>query len=169
MPKKGQPGKRKIDSLPMSPTGELMPPPFKATQKHSQLERPKGGNSAARKAEVIIAALLGGHTLDATAKIAKVHRRTVDTYLASPWFQELFASAKKNLLDETISHLRGYATEAVRGLHEVLVDRSVAPIARVSAGREMLNAMLRAVELEDVVGQLEALKQEIRTSKESYL
>lgn len=164
--KKDKPGKRKIDSLPLAPTGELIPATRRTMtqKKYSREQMPDG--PAARKAEVIIAAMLGGHTLDQTAKIAKVARRTVDGYLASPWFQEMFAAAKKRLLDETIAVLRGYATGAVQGLNEVLADRSVAPIARVSAGRELLSAMLRAVELEDVVGQLEQLKEEVRQSRE---
>lgn len=164
--KKDKPGKRKIDSHPLPLTGEILPTTRRTMtqKKYSREQMPDG--PAARKADLIISALLGGNTLDQTAKIAKVARRTVDGYLASPWFQIRFAAAKKNLLDETIAALRGFATGAVQGLNEILVDRTVAPIARVSAGRELLSAMLRAVELEDVVGQLEQLKEEVRQSRE---
>lgn len=168
-PKKGVSRKRKIDSLPLHPTGELLPPTFTATAKKIIAPPPRGGNSKERKAEIIIAGLLGGRTIDDAAKLAGMDKRTVHLYLASPWFQERFAAAKKNLLDETIANLRGFATGAVQGLNEILTDRTVAPLARVSAGREILQAMLRAVELEDVVGQIEELKRAVAESKEGGL
>jgi hypothetical protein len=164
--KKDKAGKRKIDSHPLPLTGEILPTTRRTmTQKHSRTVMPDG--PAARKSEVIISALLGGNTIEQAAKLARIHPRTVKAYLASPWFQELFAAAKKNLLDETIANLRGFATSAVQRLDAISADHSVPPIARVSAAREMLSAMLRAVELEDVIGQLEQLKREVRESKEA--
>lgn len=167
--RKDKPGKRKIDNLPLSPAGEIVPVrrPSHSKRYSAMTQPPKG--PAVRRADLIIAALLGGNTIKRAAAIAQTTRETVQNYMASPWFEERFVAAKKNLLNETIANLRGFATGAVQGLNEILVDRTAPPLARVSAGREILGAMLRAVELEDVVGQLEELKRAVAESKENRL
>lgn len=118
--------------------------------------RPKGGRQ--RKAEVAIAALMRGATIKRAAEDAGIGYRTLKTWLASDWFPPLYQEAKDRLLDAVVNQLRSIGSEGVEALRAVVSNAESPPAARVSAGRAMLEILLRAVEVQDIVTRLARLE-----------
>lgn len=158
--------------MPKQPQGELLPPTRSRTRTvaSARVSPPRGGATQARKAEAAIAALLDGGTIAQAAKKAGIGHRTLHEWLAAPWFATQYAAAKKRALDGTIRNLRAIGTATVQGLYRIACDEKATHIARVSAGRTILDALLRAVELEDVMARIDALEEAQRNgSTENFL
>ena len=143
---------------------EILPPKRRIARlaAPARVSRPAKGPTKARKADQAIAALLEGRTIVEAAKVAKIGERTLQEWLASPWFRAEYDAAKRRLLNETIASLRAIGRGTVHKLNDILSDKTATPIARVSAGRAILDTLLRSVEMEDIVAQLEELKEALR-------
>lgn len=111
-----------------------------------------------RVTEQVIAALLTGLTIKQTARDLRIGERTIKRWLASEWFQNEYQEAKRLLLDSTINRLRSSGLEGVDTLREVARNKKNPPAARATAGRALLEVLLRAVETQDLAERLAKLE-----------
>jgi hypothetical protein len=116
------------------------------------------GDKVSRKHEQAIAALLAHGTLGKSAAASNVSESTLRRWLKEPQFQDAYSQAKRQLLEGTINRLRSIGADGVNALHEVAIDRSSPAGARVSAGRSILEVLLRAVEVQDLAERLDKLE-----------
>lgn len=119
------------------------------------------GDKSSRKQEVAIAALISHGTLGASAAASGISESTLRRWLKEPTFQASYADAKRQLLEATINKLRYLGCDAVGVLHEVAVNGKSPASSRVSAGRAIVEVMLRAVEVQDLAERLDRLEANI--------
>lgn len=143
----------------MSKAVRMLPPPV-------ALERPRGGQSQSRKAEQAVAGLLRGGTIAQAAAHAGISEGTLKDWLKSAWFQALYQDAKNRLLEGTINRMRTLGEKALRTLEEVMDDEQSPPAARVTAGRALLDLMLKAIETQELAARLDKLEQSLEHMNE---
>jgi hypothetical protein len=117
------------------------------------------GAKTSRKVERAIAALLSHGTLGQAAVASDISESTLRRWLKEPHFQAAYGQAKRQLLEGTINRLRSIGDDAVDGLSEVVKDKNSPAGARVSAGRAILEIMLKAVEAQDLADRLDKLEE----------
>jgi hypothetical protein len=115
------------------------------------------GDKVSRKWEQAIGALLTQGSLGKSAAASNISESTLRRWLKDPAFQVAYGQAKRELLDSTINQLRSVGSDAVVALHEVA--KSGPAGARVSAGRSILEILLRAVEVQDLAERLDKLEE----------
>jgi hypothetical protein len=108
--------------------------------------------------EQAVAALLEGGTLAEVALKSGITRRTLQRWLSEPGFLADYSTAKNSLLDGTINRLRSIGLDGVEALRRVAVNKDAPASATVSAGRGILEVLLRAVEVQDFGARLTELE-----------
>jgi hypothetical protein len=111
--------------------------------------------------EQMIACLLEGLTIAETACKCGTAKRTVQRKLSEPQFCLKYGAAKNGMLDATINRLRSIGLDGVEALRRVAVNRDAPAGATVSAGRGILEVLLRAVEVQDFAARLTELEKNI--------
>ena len=117
-----------------------------------------GGVKITRKQEQAIAALLQQPTVVQAAQAAQVGERTLWRWLREKNFKAAYLEARRQVVSQAIAHLQRTTTAAAGTLAQVMDDREAAPSARVSAARTILELALKAVEIEELEGRIEALE-----------
>ena len=111
-----------------------------------------------RKREQAIAALLTSPTIQDAALSCGITARTLQRWLREPGFQEQYRATKSQLLESTVNKLRTIGIDGVTALHRVAVDKESPAGATVSAGRAILEVLLKAVEVQDLDARLTELE-----------
>jgi hypothetical protein len=124
------------------------------------------GEKLTRKREAAIAALLSCGSLGESAVACKISESTLRRWQKEPEFQVAYREAKRQLLEGTINRLRSIGAAGVQGLHEVVTDKNSPAGARVSAGRAILEVLLRAVEVQDLAERLDKLEESMKGDQE---
>ena len=118
------------------------------------------GEKKSRKTEQFIAALLAHPSIDAAAKSIGISNATAWRWMQDPGFAEQYREVRREAMRHTTARLQEAAREAVDCLRDVQRNGE-SESARVSAARTILEQALKAVDLEDVQGRLDALEQEV--------
>jgi hypothetical protein len=113
----------------------------------------------------VITAILSCRTIKEAAEQSRVSERSIMRWLKEPEFQTQYQAAKSELLQATVNRLRTVAMDAVTTLHVVATEESNPPASRVSAGRAILEMLLRAVEVEDLCKRLDRLERSVKEAE----
>ena len=111
------------------------------------------------KQEKAITALLAQPTIAAAATAVGVNPATIYRWLAEPAFEAAYRAARREAVGQAIASLQQVSTHAVTVLVIVMANTSTPPATRVVAARTVLEAAIKAVELEDLAARLNALEQ----------
>jgi hypothetical protein len=111
----------------------------------------------------LLAALAGGQTVEAAARVARVSERTARRRLGDPTFQRALADARRLVLGQALGVLTDAATAAARTLR-ALLDADADSI-RLGAARAILDAAKQHVELDDIARRLEALEADVELER----
>jgi hypothetical protein len=111
--------------------------------------------------EAAIQALLTTATIVEAATKCGVSERTLQRWLTEQEFCSEYSAAKNRLLETTINRLRSIGLDGVEALRRVAVDKNSPAGATVSAGRGILEVLLRAVEVQDFGARLTELEKSI--------
>lgn len=114
--------------------------------------------SKSRFREQATEALLSGYSIKRAAEQSGISERTLKRWLAEPEFASGYAAAKALLLDGTINRLRSSGIIGVEALRRVAIDKQAPAAATVSAGRAILEVLLRATEIQDFAAKLSELE-----------
>jgi len=96
-----------------------------------------------------------------------IARRTLVTWMTEEWFRSQYDAAKQELLEATINMLRTAGEKGVNTLIAVADNKKAPPTARVSAGRALLEVLLRAVETQDLAARMERLEAAMKEEKQN--
>ena len=107
--------------------------------------------------------MLEGGTIAEAASKSGITARTLQRWLVEPEFCSEYSAAKSRLLESTINKLRSIGLDGVEALRRVAVDKDAPAGAVVSAGRGILEVLLRAVEVQDFGARLTELEKMITT------
>jgi phage terminase small subunit len=117
------------------------------------------GEKLTRKQEALIAALLLAPTLGAATQQAGVSAVTAWRWLKDPDVQAAYRAARREVVRQAIAQVQQACSEAVTTLRTTMADTTAPASARVSAARTVLETAIKAVELEDLEGRVQALEQ----------
>jgi len=110
------------------------------------------------KHQKLIAALLENHSLDAAFKATGISRNTGYRWIGTPEFQKAYRQARGRIVQAVIGRLQSMGAKALAAIEAVLDDSQAAPAVKVQAGRAVLDLILRAHEVDQLEGRLEALE-----------
>ena len=108
--------------------------------------------------EAAIAALVAHPNVKEAAITCGVSEVTLHRWLNDPDFAVQLAEAQRGVTKRVMRSVISRAERAVSVLDEIMSDIESAAPARVSAARTVLEFTMRAIELEDVLGRIEALE-----------
>jgi len=112
-----------------------------------------------------IVALLQASTIVSAATSIGMDERSLRRWLADPIFAAALASARRELLSQTIGRLHHLCAAAADSLASIAADEQAPPAARVSAARAVLDAAFRGGEQLDVIDRLDVIEAKIGASK----
>jgi hypothetical protein len=118
-----------------------------------------GGRSQADVA--LVAALIGGATLDEAADAAKVSRSTLARRLRDPAFRGELDALRREVLARAADKLAGLATAALETLEELL-SAGQPPATRLGAARAVLHEASRFHHATELAARIEAVERALR-------
>lgn len=118
------------------------------------------GSRKGRLIEKFITHLLLSPSIEEAAKSVGVSVATCYNWLKQPDVAEMYAQARRQVMDRAIGLLQSTAGEAVACLREIIRDQTATAASRVSAARTILELANKGTETQDLekrVAQLEKL------------
>ena len=105
-----------------------------------------------------ILALLNQPTIKAAAKSCGVGERTLYRWLRDPDFARAFRAARRDSFAHAVSLAQRYASLAVHTLAKLMSDPACGHSAKVAAATGILKFGRESIELDEMVGRIEALE-----------
>jgi hypothetical protein len=118
------------------------------------------------KQEKAIVALLSEVTIGKAAEKADIGERTLFRWLDEPAFAAAYRAARRKATQQAIARLQSAANVAVTLLLRLAADGLSPPAVRLGATSKILDLAIRAVEIDDLEGRLDAL--EARFANQTY-
>ena len=116
------------------------------------------GEKRSRKEDLALAALISEPTLGEAAKKVGISEVTLWRWMQDPEFQDKYRTARRQAVSQSITQLQKISSEAVKTLREVMNNIETPPASRVTAAKAVLELAIKAVEVEDLAGRVEALE-----------
>lgn len=120
----------------------------------SDSSTPKMGH----KQEKAVAALLSEKTIAGAASLAGVSEATLLRWLKEEGFATAYRTARREVVTHAVCRLQRASSEAVDTLCAVASDATAPASSRVAAARAILDASLRAIEIEDLGTRVEEME-----------
>lgn len=108
--------------------------------------------------EGAIAALLAQPTVEKAAAACGVGERTLYRWLRDQAFSAAYRRARREQFAHAVSLAQRYAPASVNGLARIAADPSASHSARVAAHVAVLRFARESIELDELVGRIEALE-----------
>jgi len=124
------------------------------------------GEKLTRKKEQAIVALLSHASIPDAARSIGIAEVTLWRWLQRQDFRAEYQKARREAVGRAIDHVQRAAAGAVETLEAVMGDREAPASSRVSAAKTVLDAALKAVELEDIQERLEAVERAMKGQTE---
>ena len=112
-----------------------------------------------QKQDKIIAALLSSESIREAAKNAGISEATIYRQLKDETFLTAYKAVKREVVNHAVSKLQKSTGKAVKALVEIIEDSDAPASARVSACKTILEASMKAVEIEDLEDRITNLEQ----------
>lgn len=124
-------------------------------------KKPRDPNQLTPIQERAIVALMAQPTIAEAASVAGVSDRALYIWLNESTFIEAYRSARQQAMANATANLQRATGEAVKVLTEVMNDKDEKGSTRIAAARAVLEAALKASELEDLAIRIEALERSV--------
>jgi hypothetical protein len=112
------------------------------------------------KQEQLIAALLAGNSIVASAKTTGIAEKTAHVWLKQPAFKKAYEGAKQASFDETLDTLRKGTSIALKTLLKHITSEDTKPYVQVQAAFKWLDLAIdvhKMSEIESRIAELEEL------------
>jgi hypothetical protein len=107
----------------------------------------------------VLALLVGGQTIDASARANDIRPATVHDWLRNkPEFREAYDAALSDVIGHSSAILKASCAVAVTTLRGIAEDATAPAAPRVSAARSILELAYRAREQEEIIARIEKLE-----------
>jgi hypothetical protein len=103
-------------------------------------------------------ALLQAGSVNEACEMAKINRSTGYKYLKDKTFMAEYRKLRREAMQQVTAQLQKSSEQAVKVLHEVMLDPDNAPNARVTAAKNTLDIAYRSLELDDLAERLEVVE-----------
>jgi hypothetical protein len=118
-----------------------------------------------RRWEQIIVALLNQGSTAEASRVTGISETSIWRALQDDAFQALYRNARRQIVENAISHLQSATVDAVRTLRLIAVDSESPSSARVSAARSIIEYSIRTVENLDLEARIVDLEEQLLNSK----
>jgi hypothetical protein len=112
-----------------------------------------------------ITALLDQPTITKAAIAAGIGHATMHGWLQQPEFRRAYMHARWKVVQQSISQVQRFTSEAAALLRDIMNDKSSPAYARIAAANSIMNNGLRGVELEDHDERLAEIQKDIAEIK----
>jgi len=112
--------------------------------------------SLTAKQERVIAALLRGATIADAATDCKVNESTIYRWFKLPVFQQAYETARKQVLNRSLTSLQLKFDKAVQTLDRHMTAQLTIPRDQVEAAKTVINTTIQTAQLVERIAELEA-------------
>jgi hypothetical protein len=119
------------------------------------------GQKLSRKKEQAIAALLSQPSIGSAAKKVGIGEKNLFRWLQLDEFKQAYKTARRQVIDQTISQIQSVMSEAVQTLLDVMSDGAAPSSAKVSAALTLLDIGFKVVEIEDLESRIEKIEKNL--------
>lgn len=119
------------------------------------------GNSADRRDELVIAALISNPTVRAASAACGICETQIHARLRRPAFRKKYDAARRALLEQTTAYMQGVLSEAVNKMLDIMRDEDASPQTQLNAAEAVVRTCLKLTEQADIIAQLEEVKNAI--------
>jgi hypothetical protein len=123
-----------------------------------EIENQTKNRYSRHRKDVVIASLLGGMTVKATAVKVGVHYSTLRYWLTTPEFKTALRAAKREVMEQASRLAQGKAAKAVQALVAVIESPVVSPSDRIRASESLIEMAYATGQIEDIKEELEELR-----------
>ncbi|HWQ73619.1 MAG TPA: hypothetical protein VN370_15025 [Desulfitobacteriaceae bacterium] len=123
------------------------------------------GEKRSRREELALAALIAEPTLAKAAQAAGIGEVTLWRWLQDEDFQNKYRTIRRQAVTQAVAQLQKASSEAVQTLQGIMNDAETPAASRVTAARTILDMSLKAIEIEDLAGRVEALEKALKASE----
>ena len=114
--------------------------------------------SANARREAVLALLVSGATIKATADSVGTNEKTIRRWLKEPEFAAELAEARADVTKGVIRSLIGKAEQAITTLDDIMTTEKVSAHAKVTAARTIIEYALKSIETEEIINRIEELE-----------
>jgi len=119
------------------------------------------GHGEKAKREAVIAALLCSPSYEVAAQQSGVAKSTIHRWLQSPAFRAQYEVARQQALEGVLTYLRHTMTATVQTLFSIVQHPGSSDMARIAAGRTLLEYAFRGLELQEAVQRLSRIEEHL--------
>lgn len=117
--------------------------------------------AAARKDELIIAALISNPTVRAAATACGVSETQIYARLRQPAFKAKYDNARRDLLAQSTAYIQGMVSDAVRKMYDVMNDPNASQQVQLNAAEAITRNSLKLTEQADILAQIAELQKAV--------
>lgn len=117
--------------------------------------------AAARKDELIIAALISNPTVRAAATACGVSETQIYARLRQPAFKQKYDAARRDLLAQSTAYTQGMVSDAIRKMYEVMTDQTASQQVQLNAAEAIVRNSLKLTEQADILAQIAELQKAV--------
>lgn len=110
--------------------------------------------------EKLIAALIAGNSIVASATIAEVSEKTAHVWLKQPAFKKAYEEAKRDVFEEALEKLKSGTDVAIDTLKRNMTE--AAPYVQVAAASKWLDLAVEVHRLSEIVAQIAELEELVK-------
>lgn len=117
--------------------------------------------SAERKDEIIIAALISNPSVTAAAKVCRVSETQIHQRLKQSDFKSKYEVARRELLEQCAAYVQGILSEALEKMRKIMNDPDASQQVQLNAAEAITRNCLKLTEQADILTQLAELKKAV--------
>jgi hypothetical protein len=124
-------------------------------------------NELTGKQSKVLCALVSGANIESAAESAGINPVTIHRWMKESAFTQQYRAMRRDVVNQATATLQAACGDAVSTLRAIANDKDAPASSRVSAARAILDTSIKAIEIEDLAGRIEALENALESKQET--
>lgn len=121
--------------------------------------------AAARKDELVIAALISNPTVRAASAACGISETQIYARLRQPAFKQKYDAIRRELLAQSTAYIQGMVSDAIRKMYDVMNDPNASQQVQLNAAEAITRNSLKLTEQADILAQIAELQKAVFTNE----
>ena len=121
--------------------------------------------AAARKDELVIAALISNPTVRAASAACGISETQIYARLRQPAFRQKYDATRRELLAQSTAYIQGMVSDAIRKMYDVMNDPNASQQVQLNAAEAITRNSLKLTEQADILAQIAELQKAVFTNE----
>lgn len=121
--------------------------------------------AAARKDELVIAALISNPTVRAASAACGISETQIYARLRQPAFKQKYDATRRELLAQSTAYIQGMVSDAIRKMYDVMNDPNASQQVQLNAAEAITRNSLKLTEQADILAQIAELQKAVFTNE----